>query len=165
MPDPIDDLLGPDEPDVPPAPDSEPDPVSDEPIDEPEDSPEPEEPQRGDDPEDIPYSYDELYPIPYVVGDGFQIDDIDNILTFLTTNAFLSRLVSGKIGISYKVNSKSIEWPGNHDLDKAINFYNYWISNNPDDYRSEELPKRINDKLRRDLKQKYAKLKREGTAT
>lgn len=165
MPDPIDDLLGPDEPDVPPAPDSEPDPVSDEPIDEPEDSPEPEEPQRGDDPEDIPYSYDELYPIPYVVGDGFQIDDVDNILTFLTTNAFLSRLVSGKIGISYKLHRKNIQWPGNHNLDKAINFYNYWISNNPDDYRSEELPKRINDKLRRDLKQKYAKLKREGTAT
>ena len=149
-----------------------PTPASDEPIDEPDepdepiDEPdEPDEPQRGDDPEDIPYSYDELYPIPYYISDDAQIDDIDNILTFLTTNAFLSRLVSGKINRSYEIQRRNIQWPGNHDLDKAINFYNYWISKNPDDYRSQDLPKRINDKLRRDLNQKYAKLKREGTAT
>ena len=149
-----------------------PTPASDEPIDEPDepdepiDEPdEPDEPQRGDDPEDIPYSYDELYPIPYYISDDAQIDDIDNILTFLTTNAFLSRLVSGKINRSYEIQRRNIQWPGNHDLDKVINFYNYWISNNPDDYRSQDLPKRINDKLRRELRQKYAKVKREGTAT
>jgi hypothetical protein len=161
---PIDEPDEPDEPqrgDDPEEPIDEPD-EPDEPIDEPD---EPDEPQRGDDPEDIPYSYDELYPIPYYISDDAQIDDIDNILTFLTTNAFLSRLVSGKINRSYEIQRRNIQWPGNHDLDKVINFYNYWISNNPDDYRSQDLPKRINDKLRRELRQKYAKVKREGTAT
>jgi len=154
----------------------EPEPVQDpdvEPTNEPDyddefDTPidEPNEPiDEPDDDDDVSYSADELEPIPYYIAPGIQIDRLDSPLVFKTTDAFLSRLSSGAPSPIYDLYSDSIQWPGDYDIDKAINFYNHYISKNPGDYRSRDLPKRINDELRQELRQKYAKLKRKGTAT
>ena len=56
-------------------------------------------------------------------------------------------------------------WPGNFNINAAVNFYNKHLSDNPEDYIDRDLPKRINDELKQKLIQKYQDIKNKGVDT
>ena len=151
-----------------PAPDpSEPEPEStpepqDEPVVEPEPQDEPvEEPDEKEPTGDINSS--EISPIAYYAN-GNKIEE--GWLAFTATSSTLVRILTGRKSIAYEIWEDNMDpWPGNFNINAAVNFYNKHLSDNPEDYIDRDLPKRINDELKQKLIQKYQDIKNKGVDT
>lgn len=143
-----------------PAPKPEPDTKPDtKPEPRPEPEPEPEPTAEPDDNDPITSS-GEVKPIEYRTNGELLTT---GFLPYVATKMVLERIVTGERSPSWNIWEDNIpEWPGNFDIDAAINFYNQYVKNNPDDFTSRSLPKKIGNKLRKDIIQKYKKIRSQG---
>ena len=132
-----------------------------EPATEPKSEP---KPKPTTEPESEPTtSSDEAKPIEYrhrgtLITTGF--------LPYVATTLVLERIVTGKKSASWDIWEDNMpEWPGDFNINAAINFYNQYMENNPEDFSSRSLPKKIGSELRRDIIQKYKKIRSQGELT
>ena len=142
-----------------PAPKPEPD-TKPEPNLEPQDEPavEPDEKEPASD-----INSSEISPIAYY-SNGNKIEE--GWLAFTATSSTLVRILTGRKSIAYEIWEDNMEpWPGNFNINAAVNFYNKHLSDNPEDYIDRDLPKRINDELKQKLIQKYQDIKNKGVDT
>lgn len=141
------------EPEDTPEPEDEPEDTP-EPEDEPEDTPEPEEPQRGDDPEDLPYVYDGI-PLFHVGGKPLTSNEI---LTSQAIQEVLDYLINSDFTDEFD-DWAGTPWPGNYDMRKTIDYYNENIGGNSDAAYRGSIGEYIDDELAAKIIRRYEKEK------
>ena len=142
-----------DEPEDIPEPEDEPEDTP-EPEDEPEDTPEPEEPQRGDDPEDLPYIYDGI-PLFHVGGKPLTGSEI---LTSQAIQEVLDYLINSDLTDEFD-DWAGTPWPGDYDMRKTIDYYNKNIGGNSDGAYRGSIGEYIDDELAAKIIRRYEKEK------